>query len=82
MPVDAYLAATNAPTGWGWLALSAQGDYMNFIGIAFLASITMACYARIVPVLLAAGDRLYAAVAIAELGILAASASGLIGAGR
>jgi hypothetical protein len=82
LPVDAYLAATNAPTGWDWLALAAQGDYMNFIGVAFLGSITMACYARILPVLLDEEDYLYATVAIAELGILATSASGLIGVGH
>lgn len=82
LPVDAYLAATKAPTGWGWLALAAQGDYMNFVGIAFLGSITMACYARVLPALFAERDYLYSAIAIAELAILATSASGLIGAGR
>jgi len=82
LPVDAYLAATNTPAGWGWLALAARGDYMNFIGIAFLGSITMACYARILPVLLGDGDYLYAAFALAEFGILVTSASGLVGAGH
>jgi len=82
LPIDEYLAATGAPTGWGWLALASQGDYMNFTGIAVLGAITMACYARILPMLLARGEWLYATLAIAEIAILAASASGLIGAAR
>ena len=80
LPVDAYLAATAAPIGWGWLKLAAYGDYMNLIGIACLGFITMACYARVLPVLLAERDYLYASLAIAELAILGISASGLIGA--
>ena len=82
LPVDAYLAATGAPTGWGWLALAARGDFMNFTGVALLGAITMICYARVLPVLVGRRDYLYAAIAVAELLILGASASGLIGSGR
>ena len=46
MPVSQYLAAANAPHGWGWVALAGKGDYMNFIGIAFLSAVTIACFAR------------------------------------
>jgi hypothetical protein len=74
MPVDRYVAATAAPTGWGWLRLLGKGDYLNFLGIAVFASITIVCYARIVPTLLAQGDRFKAAVAIVQVTVLLAAA--------
>lgn len=73
-----YVAATGAPTGWGWLAMLAKGDYLNFIGIALLAGITLACYARILPPLLARGERLQAALAAAQLLVLIAALSGVV----
>ena len=70
LPVDRYVAATGAPTGWGWLALLGKGDYLNFIGIAALATITIVCYARIVPAL----PRLHAALALIQIAVLLAAA--------
>jgi len=29
LPLAEYLAASNAPTGWNWLALAHRGDYIN-----------------------------------------------------
>jgi len=70
LPVDRYVEATGAPTGWGWLGLLGKGDYLNFVGIAALASITIVCYARIIPVL----PRLQAAFAIVQVVVLLAAA--------
>jgi hypothetical protein len=70
LPVDRYVAATGAPTGWDWLRLLGKGDYLNFLGIAALASITIVCYARIVPVL----PRLQAVLAIIQIAVLLAAA--------
>jgi hypothetical protein len=77
LPVDHYVAATGAPTGWDWLRHVGKGDYLNFLGISVFASITIVCYARIVPTLLVAGDRLQLGLAIAQILVLLASASGL-----
>jgi hypothetical protein len=74
LPVDRYVAAIGGPTGWGWLGLLAKGDYLNFLGVALLASITIVCYARIVPTLIAQGDRLHAALAVIQVIILLAAA--------
>ena len=82
LPVDGYLAATGAPTGWGWLRLLDKGDYLNFVGIAMLALLTAVCYARIVPTLLGRGERLQAGLAIAQILVLLAAASGLFAAGH
>ena len=70
LPVDRYVAATGAPTGWGWLKMLGKGDYVNFIGIALLATITIVCYARIVPGL----PRLHAALALIQIAVLLAAA--------
>jgi hypothetical protein len=78
LPVDRYIAATGAPAGWDWLRLLAKGDYLNFVGIAVFASATIVCYARIVPALIAQGERLHVALAVVQVLILLAAASGLI----
>lgn len=82
LPIGQYLAATGGPVGWGWLGLAGHGDYMNFVGVAFLASVTMACYVRILPALAARGDWAFAAIAALELVVLAAAASGLVSGGH
>ena len=78
LPVERYLAATGAPTGWGWVALLERGDYLNYAGIAIFALATSACYLRALPALLARGERLYAAIAALELLVLLGAASGLV----
>lgn len=70
LPVDRYVAESGAPTGWGWLGLLGKGDYLNFIGVAALATITIVCYARIVPAL----PRLHAALALIQIAVLLAAA--------
>lgn len=74
LPVDRYVAATGAPTGWGWLRFLGKGDYLNFVGIAALASITVVCYARVIPVL----SRMQAVLAALQILVLLAAASDLI----
>jgi hypothetical protein len=78
LPVGRFLALTGAPTGWGWVHLLGYGDYLNFAGIALFASLTTVCYLRILPVLLAHRDRLYALIAAAQILVLLAAASGLL----
>jgi hypothetical protein len=77
LPVDHYVAATGAPTGWDWLRHLGKGDYLNFLGISVFASITIVCYARIVPTLILQHDRLQLVLAATQLLVLLAAASGL-----
>lgn len=77
LPVDRFIAATGAPTGWGWLRHLARGDYLNLVGVALLGLVTVLGYARIVPVMLEARERLYAGLALAQIVVLLAAASGL-----
>jgi hypothetical protein len=82
LPVDEYLAATGAPTGWGWVKRLGSGDYLNFLGVAILGGVTIVCYLRLLPALLAKGDRVYAAICAIEIVVLAVAAAGLVGAGH
>ena len=68
------------PSGWGWLALVGYGDYLNFVGLCLFALLTAACYVRIVPVLLAHGERLQAAIACLQILVLVAAAIGVFAA--
>jgi len=80
LPVDQYRAAVGAPAGWGWLHLATRGDYLNYFGIAFLALVSALCYLRILPLLVARNDRIYALIAALEIVVLLAAAAGIVGA--
>jgi len=77
LPVDHYVAATGAPTGGDWLRHLGKGDYLNFLGISVFASMSIVCYARIVPTLILQHDRLQLVLAASQLLVLLAAASGL-----
>lgn len=81
MPVHKYLAAADIHPGWAWLGMIGKGDFLNFIGIAFLAGVTIPCYIRIIPILFAKKDTTYAILAIVEVLVLALAASGILKAG-
>jgi hypothetical protein len=73
-PVDHYIAASGAPTGWGWLGLLHKSDYLIFLAVALLGLITGVCYARIVPILLNQGETWRALIAVLQVSVLLAAA--------
>ena len=77
-----YAAATGSPAGWGWLGMLGKADYLNLAAVALFGIVTLACYARIVPLLFAAGERLQAFIALAQVIVLAAAAAGFFTGGR
>jgi hypothetical protein len=64
--------------GWSWLRNISKGDYMNFVGIAILAGLTIACYAAIIPTLMKKKDTAYLVIAIVEVLVLTLAASGIL----
>lgn len=78
MKTSDYNHTLHAPTGWGWLAYAGKGDYLNFVGIAMLAGLTILCYLAILPTFARKKDRAYPAIAIVEVAVLALAASGLL----
>lgn len=81
MSVHDYLAATGIQPGWAWLGMLGKSDFLNFTGIAFLAGVTIFCYARIIPILFRKKDTVYGILAIIEVLVLVLAASGLLKAG-
>ena len=77
----AYRAAGNIPQGWGWLALVGKGDLCNFIGIAFLAALTIICFVQLAIGLLRQKQWIMAVIAILEVLVLSLAASGVLVAG-
>ena len=65
MGVSDYLHHCNIQSGWAWVRMVYYGDFINFIGIAMLAGVTIICFLRIVPVLWKDGDKLYACFGVA-----------------
>lgn len=79
--VGVYLSQGNVPTGWGWLALISEADFMNFIGIVLLAGMTIICYIPLLPAFLRRKEPLMFWIALAEIIVLLVAASGIFGAG-
>ena len=73
-----YRAAAHIPEGGGWLRLLSKGDMANFIGLALLASVTVVCYAQLTWSYLRSRRKLEAAIALLEILVLLAAASGLL----
>jgi len=76
-----YIHDTNVHPGWSWLHRINKGDFLNFIPIVFLASITVLCYIRIIPIFLGKKDMVYSLLAITEVVVLTLAASGYLGSG-
>jgi hypothetical protein len=77
LPLDEYLAATNAPTGWNWLRRLHRGDLLNLVGVAVLAACTLACYLRVLPIFVRAKERAFVAICVLEEAVLLAAAAGV-----
>lgn len=81
LSAEEYVVETGGHHGWGWLNELDKSDYLNFVGIAFLAAVTIFCYMRIVPILIKQKDVVYTIFVIAEIAVLALAASGLLKSG-
>jgi hypothetical protein len=82
MNVHDYLEHAEIKNGWAWLGMLKYGDFINFIGVALLAGVTIICYVAIVPTLLKSKDTVYAVLAVIEVIILSAAASGILAVGH
>jgi hypothetical protein len=81
LSVHEYLEHAHIQHGWAWVRMLGYGDFLNFIGIAMLAGVTLVCFLAIIPSLWKQNDKLYALFALLEAIILGAAASGLLGVG-
>ena len=77
-----YLHTGSLIDGWSWVTVVHRGDFLNFIGIALLALVTIGCYLGILPTLFRKKDWIYAGIAVLEVVILALAASGIVAIGH
>ena len=82
MNVHDYLHHAHIKTGWSWVGMLNYGDFINFIGVAILAGVTIICYLAIIPVLLKSNDKVYAVLAVLEALVLSLAASGILAVGH
>jgi len=78
LPLAEYLARTDTPTGWGWLAQLHKGEFAGLIGIAVLAGCSAVCLAAVIPVYVRRRDRVYAGICVLEILVLMLAASGVL----
>ena len=78
LPLQEYLRATETPTGWGWIAHLAKGEFASLAGIEVLAGCSLLCLLAVIPVYARRGDRVYAAICIAEIVVVLLAASGVL----
>ncbi len=82
MNVHDYLQHAHIKTGWSWVGMLNYGDFINFVGVAILAGVTIVCYLAIVPVLLKSNDKVYVVLALLEVLVLSLAASGILAVGH
>ena len=77
LPIDHYNVAVHAPTGWRWLHHWWRSDYLTYFGVVALLLTTIASMLRVASVLYALGERIQAAVALAQVVVLVLAAAGV-----
>jgi hypothetical protein len=75
--VSEYLEITHSPQGWGWVPLLAKGDFLNYIGFALLALMTIFCYLVLVRGYIRQKNWIFSVIAILEIVVLSVAASGV-----
>ncbi len=79
--VGEYLEITQSPHGWGWVPLLAKGDFLNYLGLALLALMTIVCYLVLARGYVRQKNWIFSAIAILEIIVLSVAASGILGSG-
>ena len=76
LPLAEFLQQSGSPTGLSWLARLRQGDMLSLAGIAWLASCSLPALLALLPAYLRRGDKVYAALALAQVAVIVLAASG------
>ena len=78
LPLADYLHRSATPVGWQWLGLALHGDFASLVGIALLATVSIACLAAVIPVYARRSDRVYVALCVLAIAVLVLAASGVL----
>ncbi len=81
LPLHEFIAETNSPTGWNWTSYLSKGDYLNFLGIAFMGATSGICYLVMVFSFFKEKNNIALTVAIIELFLILLAASNILAVG-
>jgi hypothetical protein len=82
LPVDEYVHEADIPIGWGWVSLLGKGDFLNFLGVALLAAMSIVCFLGVLlPAYIKQQDWIYVGIVVLEVLVLCLAASGILGGG-
>jgi hypothetical protein len=76
--VHHYVEEAKVPLGWGWMGLVGKGDFLNFLGIAILAGLTIVGYLMLFPAYVKQKDIPFVVIVILEVLVLLLAASGIL----
>lgn len=76
-----YMQVANIQPGWAWVSKIGHGDFLVYIPIVILAGVTMVCYLGVIFKFLKSQEYILVVIAILEVVVLSAAASGLLQAG-
>ncbi len=77
LPAADFMAANQLHGGWSWLRLIHRGDYLCYVGLAFLALTTVFCYLRVLPFFWREKKHALAVIIVIEVIVLLSAASGI-----
>jgi hypothetical protein len=73
-----YLTANNIHPGWNWVGKLNYGDFLVNLPIAILAGVTIVCYIGVIFKFLKTREYILVVIAILEVLVLSAAASGIL----
>jgi hypothetical protein len=82
MSAPAFAAATNHPTGWGWLRQIGKADVAILAPIAFLAAVSALCGLAVLPQFIRRGEFAHAAILVLQVLVLVLAASNVVAVGH
>ncbi len=81
-PAANLLAQTGVHAGWGWASFLPRSDMLVMAAIGILASCSIPCLLAVVPVFQRSRERVFLAVCLLEVAVLALAASGVLAGGH
>jgi hypothetical protein len=77
-----FLEKANIHPGWSWVSKIGYGDFLVYIPIVILAGATIVCYVGVVFKFLKQKENILVGIAVLEILVLLAAASGFLKAGH
>lgn len=78
LPASELLTRTGVDSGWGWARFVERGDMLVLAAIAILGSCSIPCIAAVMPIFAASRERVFVAVCVLQVAVLALAASGVL----